>query len=503
MAPTKTTSGMNTDFLQLVPNTLAAKQLEQYAFTLADCQEFGRYSGDLNPLHIDELYARKSIAGICVVHGVLVLLRALESAFAVGVPKPSRINAQFRKFVCVGEEVHFSLSRKEGKNDSLQLSASVGSRRCVDVTLSFAPAQPPSPSAENQTFIEWMATPGTQERPLDALPSQQFGKAYATDLHQFGLLSKFPNCEKILGGSETKALCASTYFVGMICPGLNSIYSALDLEIFPSAANPLTQYFFLDKFDERSGRFEISTKGILAGKITAFRRPEVVVQEAISAYQGKVRKGEFSHINALVIGGSRGLGAAAAKILALGGANVGITFSKGKTDAEGVAAEIEGACGSKTSMYNFDLIHDELSVLKDPIARANVLLYFATPKIRTGKLKGMDKELYDQFFQFYVEKLLELSLFLEGLKQNKKIIYVPSSIFVESRPRAHLEYAMAKSAAEILCGEINLSFSHVRTVTTRLPRLKTDQSASLYDLKYEPIFDNLYSVLSTISESLR
>jgi hypothetical protein len=41
------------------------------------------------------------------------------------------------------------------------------------------------------------------------------------------------------------------------------------------------------------------------------------------------------------------------------------------------------------------------------------------------------------------------------------------------------EYAMSKAAGEILCAEIGKYLRNVRVVSERLPRLATDQTASM------------------------
>ena len=130
------------------------------------------------------------------------------------------------------------------------------------------------------------------------------------------------------------------------------------------------------------------------------------------------------------------------------------------------------------------------------------MLYFATPRIRGGTQKTVDKQLFDDFYRFYIEKLWELCVCIENLRQERKVIYVPSSTFVQTGSKGYLEYAMAKAAAEAMCAEINRSFNRVRAVTTRLPQLKTDQTASLFDLKYASTFENVYFVLQTISRQL-
>ena len=469
--------------------------LTKTVFSAEECRQFGHASGDLNPLHVDELYARRSMAGRCVVHGVFVLLRALDLAFANGVQKPSRINAEFRKFICVDEEVDFGLFRKDATG--VEVTASVGSTPRAEISLRFSHARSDDRFLDAPSECPVAAV--VHGVALDEPPSHHLGKVYEIDLHRFGTLNQFAHCSRTIGDMPTRAFCAATYFVGMVCPGLNSIFSSLDVEVLPNVPNPSVQNFRLDRFDERVGRFEIVAHGVLTGKITAFARPSLVTPEHISSYEGKVESGEFSDVSALIVGGSRGLGAAAAKILSLGGAGVTITFSRGASEAAAVADEIESFGLAKPRTAAFDVLHDGMTAIHDCIAAANTVLYFATPRIRAGAPRVVDKRLFDDFYQFYVEKLWELCLYIESLRQPRKVIYVPSSTFVQTGSKAYLEYAMAKAAAEAMCAEINHSLNRVRAVTTRLPQLKTDQTASLFDLKYESIFENVYFALKAIA----
>ena len=58
-------------------------------------------------------------------------------------------------------------------------------------------------------------------------------------------------------------------------------------------------------------------------------------------------------------------------------------------------------------------------------------------------------------------------------------VFLPSTVFIDERPRGMTEYAMAKAAGEILCAD--LSRAHRRLVITapRLPRILTDQTATV------------------------
>ena len=54
--------------------------LTSRTFTEADQMRFADVSGDRNPMHLDALKARRTQAGVPVVHGVHLLLWALDAA---------------------------------------------------------------------------------------------------------------------------------------------------------------------------------------------------------------------------------------------------------------------------------------------------------------------------------------------------------------------------------------------------------------------------------------
>lgn len=469
------------------------RTLGNTVFDLERCVAFGNVSRDSNPIHVDPIYARRSIAGECAVHGVLLLLTALEAAFAEAIPKPTRIQAEFRKFVHFGDGVDFTLVEEAGSPHTKELRVLVDDKVAVQIVLHFAPAQcEPIDDARRGT-----PQVAFRDVPLDEPPTSHLGKPLTIDLRSYGAMPAFPRCVETLGTLPTRALCASTYFVGMVCPGLNSIYSSLDVTL--SDDDGAMQAFALEKYDERMGRFDISAHGTLNGRLVAFARPAPVNAEHISLYAPKVAAGAFARVNALVIGGSRGLGAASSKMLALGGADVTLTFALGEADAAAVAAEIAEATGRRATTRRFDMGRDEFSSLQAEIAAANAVFMFATPRIRQGKPKALDRDLFATYFEVYVEKLWELCSFIETLRRGKKIVYVPSSTFVGAGSKGFLEYAMAKSAAEAVAADVNASFRHVRVVATRLPQLKTDQTASRFAVPYGPTFDTLYGVLNTVA----
>jgi hypothetical protein len=60
------------------------------------------------------------------------------------------------------------------------------------------------------------------------------------------------------------------------------------------------------------------------------------------------------------------------------------------------------------------------------------------------------------------------------------VVFYPSTVFVDERPKGMTEYAMAKAAAEVLIADLAKRLRHVQPVAHRLPRLATDQTAGLF-----------------------
>ena len=91
-------------------------------FSLADQEAFARISGDSNPMHLDAVAARRTMAGAPVVHGVHGALWALEKLCEAGVPISAltSIKVQFPKFVHLDCEVALRIARR--KDDTLKVA---------------------------------------------------------------------------------------------------------------------------------------------------------------------------------------------------------------------------------------------------------------------------------------------------------------------------------------------------------------------------------------------
>ena len=106
--------------------------------------------------------------------------------------------------------------------------------------------------------------------------------------------------------------------------------------------------------------------------------------------------------------------------------------------------------------------------------------YFATPTIFRAQSALFARARLDAFLDVYVDGFLRLAQALRARRNDVSLFY-PSSVYVAERPRGMVEYAMAKAAGETLCSEMNLAWAPLRVAVVRLPRLPTDQTASVME----------------------
>jgi hypothetical protein len=293
----------------------------------------------------------------------------------------------------------------------------------------------------------------------------------------------FPAVSGWLGPRRVAAFAATSLLVGMVCPGLHSIYGDLTVEAC-NEKDPEDGLGFQVVSTEprfRLVRMAIEGGGLVGSIKTAARMPPAP-QASSSELSGAVEPGEFAGSTALVVGGSRGLGEVTAKLLAAGGAQVVITYRVGSAEAEAVALDICAAGGTcKTLAY--DTGRPAEAQLAGLDCAPTHAYYFATPTIFRAQSALFERARLDAFLDVYVDGFVRLAEALRAVRSDVSLFY-PSSVYVEERPRGMIEYAMAKAAGETLCSEMNLAWAPLRVSFGRLPRLPTDQTASVIETKF-------------------
>lgn len=447
-------------------------------FSHGDQERFASLSGDRNPLHMDPVAARRTQAGAQVVHGLHTLAWFLDAAarHAPGQVFTGVLKVRFEKFVALGEQARALVVQLDAA--ALRGEVRVGSSVAARIALRFT-----APVAALGMICPHPDVPLIRaDQPLDIALEEQEGRAgvLAPARPPAELAAVFPDAARALGPSRLSMMVGLTYLVGMVCPGLHSIFGGLTLSA--CAADNSLLAFRVTKVDSRFRAVTISVMGGgWMGIVNSFARHPPTVQPGMAALRGLVQRGEFAGRHALVIGGSRGLGELTAKLIAAGDGRATVTYATGESDAARVVQEIRQAGGACDTL-RYDVraaARPQLASLADV---PTSLYYMATPPIFRRKLGLFDRALFDEFLAFYVTGFWQSCEALRACRPDLSVFY-PSSVAVATRPAGMTEYAMAKMAGEILCADAASFVPPLRVTAHRLPRLATDQTASLQQVE--------------------
>src|SRR5262249_96862 len=152
---------------------------------------------------------------------------------------------------------------------------------------------------------------------------------------------QFPHVTATIGPHATAAIALLSRLVGMICPGLHSIFAAFAIELIDCPQHQDRLEFHCDGIDERFRMIRMNVRGAgRNGSVQAFLRWPPIAQVSVGDIAKIVAPAEFVGSTALIIGGSRGLGALTAKVIAAGGGRVFLTYATGRSDAAQLVEEI-------------------------------------------------------------------------------------------------------------------------------------------------------------------
>ncbi len=453
-------------------------------FTLADQRMFAALSGDRNPVHLDPVVARRTAAGEPIVHGMHLLLRMLDRRLRHTPTSDLRIDATFLQPAFVDEPIAIDI----GARGELVAEAA-GSVRVVSATVQRADRAPADAAAAAN------ATPRSRavaSRPRVRSLSDIDGAAgvLATKVSPAAARA-FPAAVRALGADVVAALASLSALVGMECPGRDSLLSAVHLRVRPRSRTRQVAWR-VGRVDRRFGFVRIDVAGDgLAGTVDAFVRPAIVAPPAFAAIADRVRAGEFEGQRALVVGGSRGIGAVTAMLIAAGGGRAVATYASGAADANAVRRAVMGP-GRRLETLRLDVTTDAAAaIVSRAVRRFDIthLYYFATPRIFARRADGpFDSALFDRFAGLYVHAFARVCA--AAARDGRELdVFYPSSDAVVETPAALTEYAAAKAAGESACAAIDRATAGVHVLVSRLPRVATDQTASVVPAAAAPPID--------------
>jgi acyl dehydratase/NAD(P)-dependent dehydrogenase (short-subunit alcohol dehydrogenase family) len=467
-------------------------ELDTKIFDCAEQARFAYLSGDGNPIHVDAVAARRTQMGARVVHGINAVLWALEALFRREELSPSSLQVNFLAPIYVGETAVAALERRS--DSQLRINISVGTALATTLTVGLGVTRKSASSvnARGVHAADWPSKPleldwRDMERQVGVI-----GFAHPPE----SVTGAFPALCRAMSSPRVATMVTLSRLVGMICPGLHSLLKSYSLDLVEIDRDDVLRYAAFDVCERMNlVRMRVSGPGI-RGEVAAFRRIPPIVQPTIEEVAALVPKGVYAGATVLVVGGSRGLGEVTAKACAAGGADVHVTYATGRADAERVAGEI-ARHGATCAVHWLDVREDVRAQLANiPVAPTHVY-YFASGPMKVRRTGFLESDVLAGFLCFYTTGFIETSDALLAKAPGHQLrMFYPSSTAVSDATRGLAEYAMAKAAGEALCQSMNRYVSGAHVLCRRLPRMLTDQTATVLRAKSSPVLDVMLPIVN-------
>ena len=468
----------------------------QYTITRAQNDAFADLSGDYNPLHVDPVHARRLQFGRTVIHGIHHLLRTWDQATCqIPAPRrPTQLGASFQNPAFIDRPIQFNGHMSE-QGTQLAVNARSDGKPILNLVLRFGLATPAAtPTAADE------CPPREEPVDQDFPPSICEGRLPLL-LDRTRTSELFPTLSQQLSAAVLAQIIATTRLVGMYSPGLHSIYSRIQLDL--AAATDAPTDVLVWNTQSQDARVQLLRLGVqgagLRGELDTFFRPRPVAQPSYAEALQRIALDDHWPQRALVIGGSRGVGEVTAKLLAAAGAEVLISYQYGLTDALRVAEEINTGGGNCTPLH-LDVTADTLPNPR-PFADKQApthIYYFASPHIDANRSPNWHDKTFACLNQVYVQAFHQIVQHYTTAAKYITFFY-PSSIYIDQPESGFAEYAVAKAAGEALCTQLAARHRQAHFVVPRLPRMATDQTASIIRQHSKPALEVMYQELRKLA----
>jgi FkbH-like protein len=437
---------------------------------------FSFLSNDYNPIHLDFEYSKKSPYSKPVIYGILIVLKSLENLIIFTKKKFINIRVEFIKFINVDDNINIEY------NDNLIIIYKNINTICTKIKYTLI---------DDQSNIEIQDYNNNLNIPLnDYKPCQNY--THKLNINSFYLEKYFKNIYKNFNLLQIYQIINLSAFVGMITPGLNSLFNSFEINFDDNNYEDIYILDFkLNYFDNtyKTCSYNFNGKNT-KGNLQCVYRPENVKQ--IKLKDILIKNDQFKNEKVLVIGGSRGIGEVISKIFYAGGAEVMITYYNSYNDALAICEESDN--NIKIVKYNVLLDFDKINDIIDNIEFTKIF-YMATPNMIENEYFNINT--FDIYYNYYCKGF---NLLFEKInKKNLKYIFYPSSEYLNIKNN-YKEYSLAKKMGEDIIKTLAYNNKNIKFDCIRLPRLLTDLTNSIInDLSQNP-YDYLIKHLNIIEK---
>ena len=495
-------------------------------FTVSEemVRNFADLIGDHSSLHVDDVYARRSIFRSPIVHGMLpfAFLAALDGL---------RVEGLLCKLMSAKGRFVAPIFR----GDDLELSAAVTEASDVHKTVVWKfrieRLQRHERITEGQFTVAYEAVP----KPTGEVPKRQSASALleneiemraceladlaAGQLESFKFSVSEPGIEclrstlatglrlksqKSLGKSEFHygnllAILMFSTLVGMRIPGSTATFvefsASVDRDVANDVSYELTGTVAHVSKAARVVKTDIQVRAdserseALTGRTVTLVNSKPSPMPSLAELRTSAVDLGLRDSVALVTGASRGIGETIAKLLALFGAKVVINYFRGKDDAERIASEIVHDGGEAIALQADVRDFDEVSSMIDQAVRQfggiDILVNNAVRDFRPVGFAELTWEDIEMDIDVTVKGALNCCRVVAPIMSDRgggKIVAISSSA-VDDPPPNQIKYVVSKSALDGLVRALAVEFAprniQVNTVVPHF--VETDLTAHIQE----------------------
>jgi NAD(P)-dependent dehydrogenase (short-subunit alcohol dehydrogenase family)/acyl dehydratase len=435
-------------------------------FTEQDLTLFSKASGDRNPLHLSQEYARRTSYGQPVVFGCLGAMACLGQIHLPAGWSVASLEASFLRPMFIGVTYRVETSRKPGRWEARLFD---GSTAVVSLKLKAKLSQSNEAPQESEAPCVFERIDAAVRQRESIVPGQAISGSYGCNAAALAAVAERWGVADRL---SPMLLSWGSYLVGMELPGESALFSKLVLHFHETARCSATMNYQVSvaSVDSRFGLVETGislsagASPIASGQCWSYIRPPAPEVEQIDSTG--VRPDSLAGRVAVILGSSRGLGAAMKCALELRGAAV---FGMARSGNSGDPSRTE--VGDAADPEALRRLRERVS---KEHGRLDFLICNACPPVLPLLLEPNAAGRIGAYIDLAVSlTLAPLSEFLELLNGSDGCAVIISSIYVEQPVKEFPHYVAAKRAVEALACVASLQYPRVRSLIVRPPKLLT------------------------------
>ncbi|WP_440648955.1 SDR family NAD(P)-dependent oxidoreductase [Candidatus Pelagibacter sp. HIMB1521] len=431
---------------------------------------FTEFSSDKNPLHVNSEYASLTPFSENVVYGVsgvffllskINLKENIIASIKIDFKKPLFLNKKY--YFTIGQDKH-EIRLKLFKGNTIYTKVKIKNNYKKKLLSKFKLAPSINKEITSKKY-KW-----------NKIPTKKNLKK---------LLVSYPGLENIPFWL-LQILAWSSYWVGMICPGRQALFSSFNFELNGNSLTFKYEKNLLHRILKQNKSFFSSSDGskIL---LLSFVRPKPISQLKSVIFKNNNKK-LLKNKRCFVTGGTRGVGSVFSQMLSSHGAEVFASYRRNKKTAE----KIEKFISSKGEFFKaLNVNQFNKNVFNKKI---DCLVLNAAPTIKHIDLHEMSKQEFDNEKKiFYNLTVSEIKFFRKNLSKDATIINVSTS-FIDEKPDGFSHYFKGKKAVENYLKDFSSKNLNYTLLNFRLPKMHTDQTNTTF------IDNQIYSPIKIIKK---